>query len=183
MPANLAIRSGWPLHAQMAIDAGPYRIALAYPLLPWIGVMLCGFGIAGVFRQAPERRDAMLLRGGVALTLAFVVLRALAVYGDPHPWQGPTGQIASTLMSFLNTEKYPPSLLYLLMTLGPAAILCSFAERFHGPLKRVLVMFGTVPFAFYVAHFYLIHALSIGLGVAQGFDVHAFLTWAASTRR
>jgi uncharacterized membrane protein len=179
-PVSHTSELGHPLwvaaHAQMAVDAGPYRIALAYPLLPWIGVMLCGFGIARVFREAPERRDALLLRGGIALTLAFVVLRALSVYGDPHPWQGPTGQIASTLMSFLNTEKYPPSLLYLLMTLGPAAILCSFAEHFHGPLKRVLVMFGTVPFAFYVAHLYLIHLLSIGLGVAQGFDVHEFLT-------
>ncbi len=164
------------LHAPMATNAGPYRIALAYPLLPWIGVMLCGFGLAGVFRQTPERRDALLLRGGFLLTLAFVVLRALAVYGDPRPWQGLTGQVGSTVMSFLNTEKYPPSLLYLLMTLGPAAILCSFAERFHGPLKQVLVMFGTVPFAFYVIHLYLIHLLSIGLGVLQGFDVQAFLT-------
>jgi uncharacterized membrane protein len=163
-------------HAQMAVDAGPYRIVLAYPLLPWIGVMLCGFGIAGVFRLPPERRDAWLLRGGVALTLAFVALRAIAVYGDPRPWQGPTGEFAKTLMSFLNTEKYPPSLLYLLMTLGPAAILCSFAERLDGPVKRLLVMFGTVPFAFYVVHLYLIHALSVALGVAQGFDWHLFLT-------
>ncbi len=180
-PVSHAGELGHPLwvaaHAQMAMNAGPLsdRVRLSAAAVDR-GVMLCGFGIAGVFRLPPQRRDALLLRGGLALTLAFIVLRALALYGDPHPWQGLTGQVGSTLMSFLNTEKYPPSLLYLLMTLGPAAILCSFAERFHGPLQRTLVMFGTVPFAFYVAHLYLIHLLSIALGVAQGFDVHAFLT-------
>ena len=76
-------------------------------------------------------------------------------------------------MDFLNTTKYPPSLDYLLMTLGPAAILCSFADRMRGAIKDVLVMFGRVPFAFYVAHFFLIHLLSVLLGVMQGFTVAA----------
>jgi uncharacterized membrane protein len=168
------------LHSQMSLITGPYRIAFAYPLLPWLGVMLCGFGIADVFRLEPARRDAWLLRGGIALTLAFVVVRAINVYGDPHPWHVTDRGAVGTLMSFLNTEKYPPSLLYVLMTIGPAAVLCAYAERMHGAIKDILVMFGRVPFAFYVAHLYLLHTLAIVLGVIQGFDARQFfvMAWA-----
>ena len=166
------------LHAQMAVIAGPYRIVLSYPLLPWLGVMLSGFGIAEVFRLEPRRRDALLLRGGIALTLGFVALRAFDVYGDPHAWHVDERGAVGTVMSFLNTEKYPPSLLYLLMTIGPAAILCAFAERFRGAARDTLVMFGRVPFAFYVAHLYLLHVLAIVLGVLQGFDARSFLVMA-----
>jgi len=166
------------LHAQMSVIAGPYRIALAYPLLPWLGVMLCGFGVANVFRLEPAKRDAWLLRGGIALTLAFIVIRAINVYGDPHPWHVTDRGAVGTLMSFLNTEKYPPSLLYVLMTIGPAAILCAYAERMHGAVKDTLVMFGRVPFAFYIAHLYMLHTFAILLGVMQGFHANQFLVMA-----
>jgi hypothetical protein len=79
-------------------------------------------------------------------------------------------------MSFLATSKYPPSLLYLLMTLGPAAIACAFAERVPAPIRAVLMTFGRAPLAFYVVHLYLIHALAVLLGVAQGFAAEQFLT-------
>jgi hypothetical protein len=79
-------------------------------------------------------------------------------------------------MSFLNTNKYPPSLDYLLMTLGPAAIVCAYAEDMRGALKDALITLGRVPFAFYVAHIYLIHLLSLILGVMQGFDAGRFFT-------
>lgn len=168
------------LHAQMAINTPVWRIVFSYPVLPWLGVMLCGFGIADVFRLEPAKRDAWLLRGGIALTLAFVVMRAINVYGDPHPWHATERGAVGTLMSFLNVEKYPPSLLYVLMTIGPAAVLCAFAERMHGATKDTLVMFGRVPFAFYVAHLYLIHALAVLLGVIQGYDARQFfvMAWA-----
>jgi uncharacterized membrane protein len=114
---------GWPLwvalHSPMSKVAGPFGVWFAYPLLPWIGVMLLGYGTVGIFRLPPARRNATLLRAGLVLTAAFVVLRALDVYGDPHGWQVQTRGIAATMMSFLNTTKYPPSLQYLLMTLGP----------------------------------------------------------------
>jgi len=168
------------LHAQMAVISGPYRIVFAYPLLPWLGIMLCGFGIADVFRMEPTKRDAWLLRGGIALTFAFIVIRLINVYGDPHAWHAQDRGTVATLMSFLNTEKYPPSLLYTLMTLGPAAILCAHAERWHGAVKNMLVTFGRVPFAFYVVHLYLLHVLAIGLGVIEGFDASRFfvMAWA-----
>jgi hypothetical protein len=82
-------------------------------------------------------------------------------------------------MSFLNTTKYPPSLLFLLMTLGPAAIVCAYADRFHGWFKDTLVMYGRAPFAFYIAHFYLAHAFAVLIGVCQGYTVNQMMTFFA----
>jgi uncharacterized membrane protein len=167
------------LHAQMSTIAGPFQVVFAYPVLPWIGVMLLGFGIAGIFEKPAALRDRWLRRAGLATTALFVIVRALDVYGDPHGWQRMPQGVAATVMAFLNTTKYPPSLQFLLMTLGPAAIACSYADRLQGAIKDALVMFGRVPFAFYVAHFYLIHVLSMLLGVAMGFDARQFLTFFA----
>jgi uncharacterized membrane protein len=148
-------------------------ILFAYPLLPWVGVMLVGFGASSLFSLEPARRDLVLRRVGLAMTVGFVILRALDIYGDPNHWQAqPSGAVA-TVIDFLNTTKYPPSLLFVLMTLGPAAVLCSYADRVaRGPLAWLvdtLVMFGRVPFAFYVAHFYLIHVIAVVVGAIQGF--------------
>ena len=85
--------------------------------------MLRGFGMSGVFELAPERRDAILVRAGAGLTLGFLLLRAAGIYGDPNSWQVQPGGITATVIDFLNTTKYPPSLLFLMMTLGPATIL------------------------------------------------------------
>ena len=169
----------WPiwvaLHSGMSMILGPFHFMFAYPLLPWIGVMLLGYGSSGLFELPPERRNARLLRIGLALCVAFVAVRALDVYGDPHAFRPHADGLSATVMAFLNTTKYPPSLLYLLMTLGPAAVFCAFADRMQGAIKDGLVMFGRVPFAFYVAHFYLIHALSVLLGLYQGFSLHEML--------
>ena len=164
------------LHSQMAFTVGPFLLIFVYPLLPWIGVMLLGYGTASVFECPPERRDATLLRAGLLMTAAFVLLRGMDVYGDPNHWQlQPAGTIA-TIVDFLNTTKYPPSLAFLMMTLGPVAILGAFADGMTGVIKDALVMFGRVPFAFYVAHFYLIHDLSVAFGVAQGFEAGRMMT-------
>jgi len=179
-PASKLVDQQWPLwvalHSQMAIPVGPFLFRFAYPLLPWIGVMALGFGISEIFEQPAARRNTILLRAGAALTAGFLLLRAIVGYGDPNPWQMQPAGMTDTVMDFLNTTKYPPSLDYLLMTLGPAAIVCSFADRMTGAIKRVLVMFGRVPFAFYVAHFFLIHLLSVFLGMMQGFTVHQMMT-------
>jgi uncharacterized membrane protein len=179
-PAGKLTDQQWPmwvaLHAQMTLHLGPFLFRFVYPLLPWIGVMSLGFGISGVFEMPPARRDAILLRAGAALTAGFLLVRAIGAYGDPNPWQVQLAGTTATVMDFLNTTKYPPSLDYLLMTLAPAAILCSFADRITGAIKDVLVLFGRVPFAFYVAHFFLIHLLSVFMGVIQGFTVHQMMT-------
>jgi uncharacterized membrane protein len=178
-PASRLFEQDWPLwvsvHAQMSRVVGPFLFVFAYPLLPWIGVMLVGFGSAAVFELPAARRNALLRTIGIALTATFVAVRASGVYGDPRAWHlGASG--SATVMSFLNTTKYPPSLLFLLMTLGPAAIFCSYADRMRGALKDAFVTFGRVPFAFYVAHFYLIHALSVLLGMTQGYSASQFMT-------
>jgi uncharacterized membrane protein len=164
------------LHAQMGVVFGPFHLAFVYPLLPWIGVMLAGFGTARLFQDPTERRDARLLAWGVAALAAFVVLRGAGIYGDPNPWRVQDGAI-STLTDFLNVTKYPPSLLFLLMTLGPAAVLCAYADRLPSSVKQPLIVFGRAPFAFYLAHLYVIHALSVAFGVIQGFDARQFLTF------
>jgi uncharacterized membrane protein len=164
------------LHARQFYDVGPFAIYFNYSLLPWMGVMFLGYGTAGLFELPPQQRDQRLLRIGVSMVIAFVLLRASNVYGDPHPWAVNPSRTAASVMSFLATTKYPPSLLYLLMTLGPAAILCAFADRFRGRIKDALVTLGRAPLAFYVAHFFLIHIGAILVGVAQGFAAEQFLT-------
>ena len=164
------------LHAQMSYHAGPFQLVFIYPVLAWIGVMLVGFGASELFELPAARRHTVLLRAGLALTAAFVLLRAIDVYGDPNPWQLQAGGTTATVIDFLNTTKYPPSLLFLLMTLGPAAVLCALADRWTGIVKRTLITFGRVPFAFYVPHFLLIHVMAVLLGIAQGFDGRQFFT-------
>ena len=163
------------LHARQLYEVGPFAIFFSYPLLPWIGVMLLGYGAAGLFELPAKLRDERLLRIGLGLVIAFILIRALNVYGDPHPWDFDPSNTAASVMSFLATTKYPPSLLYILMTLGPAAIACAFVERLHGPIRNALVTFGRAPLAFYIAHLYLIHAAA-SLGIAQGFAAQQFLT-------
>ena len=164
------------LHTQMRTDIGPFSFIWIYPLLPWIGVMLLAFGTAPLFQGPARSRDARLLVCGVAATTAFVVLRAAGVYGESNPWQV-QGRAIATLIDFLNVTKYPPSLLFMLMTLGPAAIVCASADRVPEAIKQPLIVFGRAPFAFYVAHLYLLHTLAVVFGTMQGFAPRAFLTY------
>jgi len=158
--------------------SGPLGIAPIlglYPLVPWIGVMALGF-LAGpvVFSSSPKDARRLLWAGAV-LVAGFVVLRWVNVYGDPHP-RVLHGETDLVVMSFLNLTKYPPSLLYLLMTLGPALLALAWLRRARGPMAEVLVTFGRVPFLFYVAHLFLVHALAVGAGVLQGFPASAMRT-------
>jgi uncharacterized membrane protein len=164
------------LHTPMSKVAGPFHFLFLYPLLPWFGVMLLGFGASMLFEREAAARNRALLRWGIGVTLGFVVLRLIDGYGEPNHWQA-QARGAATLIDFLNTTKYPPSLLFLAMTLGPAAIFCACADRMRGFFKDMFVMYGRVPFAFYVAHFYLLHLLSLALGAMQGMDVKLLMTF------
>lgn len=179
-PPNNPFTPGAPLwvalHAQMAVVVPPFFIVVLYPLLPWAGVLFLGFGASMLFEAPAQERDRRLLRWGLALTATFIILRLAGVYGDPDPWKVQVQPLA-TLLDVLNTTKYPPSLLFLLMTLGPSAILCARADMVPERIRRVLVTFGRVPFAYYVAHFYLVHAIAVGLGVAQGFHAREMMTF------
>ena len=139
-------------------------VFVLYPLVPWIGVMAAGYALGPVMRREPDARQRLLLKLGAAVTLGFVLLRATNLYGDPAPWTAQSTWLA-TVLSFLNCEKYPPSLLYLMMTLGPALMLLAAFEHARGWLAPALATFGRVPFFFYVVHIYVIHALAVAAGV------------------
>jgi uncharacterized membrane protein len=132
----------------------------AYPLIPWIGVMAAGYALAPVFLQREEQRRRTLLTIGSAVTVGFVVLRATNTYGDPMPW-APQGGVLPTVLSFINCEKYPPSLLFLAMTIGPGLILLGLFQHAKSALARIVVAIGRVPFLFYVAHVMLLHAMAV----------------------
>ncbi|HLL75375.1 MAG TPA: heparan-alpha-glucosaminide N-acetyltransferase domain-containing protein [Pyrinomonadaceae bacterium] len=170
VPAESFGPLGWLwslLHTGEPLEPLPGRLFIPlYPLLPWVGVMAAGYGFGRVLLLERERRRRLLLRLGVGLTLAFVVLRALNFYGDPRPWAFQESGLF-TLFSFVNTQKYPPSLLFLLMTLGPAIIALRLFDRGAGPLSRLLVNFGRAPLFYYVLHLYLIQILAIVFAIAR----------------
>jgi uncharacterized membrane protein len=141
-----------------------------YPLIPWIGVMAAGYALGPVMLLEPPSRRRWLVGLGVALTSGFVLLRAANVYGDPAPW-ALHDDISATMLSFINVEKYPPSALYLAMTLGPALIAMGAFESARGKLARLLVLFGRVPLFYYVAHLLLLHTMAVVLAAAAHGDV------------
>ena len=136
------------------------KFVVLYPLIPWIGVMAAGYALGPVFTQGRAARVQQLFMLGAAVTLGFVVLRATNLYGDPAPWAIQDNLLA-TVLSFINCEKYPPSLLYLGMTLGPALMLVAAFERVRGPVAKWIATFGRVPFFYYVVHIFLLHVLAI----------------------
>jgi uncharacterized membrane protein len=144
---------------------GPNLIVL-YSIVPWVGVMAAGFAFGKVLTLDPRRRDRICLAVGLGAVALFLTLRGFNLYGDPRPWgpaeprpDGAPGMPA--LLSFLNTTKYPASLAFLLMTLGPTVALIPLLERARGAPARWITVFGRVPFFYYVLHIPLIHALAL----------------------
>jgi uncharacterized membrane protein len=149
------------LHQPGLFDIAPgVKFFVLYPLIPWIGVMAVGYALGQVFTQGRAMRVQQLFALGAVVTLGFVVLRATNLYGDPVPW-AIQDNVLATLLSFINCEKYPPSLLYLGMTLGPALMLVAAFEWVRGPVADWIATFGRVPFFYYVVHIFLLHALAI----------------------
>ena len=148
---------------------------VTYPLIPWIGVMAAGYAFAPVLRHEPARRRRELVWLGTALIAGFVLLRGLNLYGDASRWSMQPST-TFTLLSFINTTKYPPSLLFLLMTLGPAIVSLTLFERVRGPVARFFVVYGRVPFLYYVLHLYLIHALVVAFAAVRGDELQGYLT-------
>jgi len=140
------------LHEQNILTDHPGHVVfVGYPLIPWIGVTAAGYGLGQIYNWPSPRRRALLLLLGLGATAGFVILRAINVYGDPLPW---TAQIspAFTVLSFLNTRKYPPSLLYLLMTLGPALLLLWAVDSRTPRFLRPALTIGKVPMFYYLLH-------------------------------
>jgi uncharacterized membrane protein len=145
----------------------PGVLLIGYPLVPWVAVMALGYVLAGVYQwDGPTRRRSLIVWGLGACT-AFVAIRALNGYGNPAPW-GVQRTPLLTVASFLNVRKYPPSLDFLLMTLGPAAIALAVSERVRGWWAAALAVYGRVPLFFYVTHIFVAHAAAVILAFVQG---------------
>lgn len=163
----------------------PIRGFLAgYPLIPWIGVMALGYVMGSIFTQDVEKRHKDLIKiGGGAIAL-FIVLRYLNIYGDTAEWSSQDRGFAYTLMSFLNTEKYPPSLLFLLMTLGPSLLLMPIMDKMTGKIGDFLQIYGKAPFLFYILHLPLVHISSYILYyffyTAEGSSFRSHSTWSSA---
>ena len=188
---------GWAiLHERAGFELfrGRHFVVL-YPLVPWIGVIALGYGLGEIYTRSDRPKWLFVL--GAALTIAFVGVRALNVYGDPEPWSLERDALF-TVMSFLNCEKYPPSLSYLLMTLGPILLALAALDRVNAAWIEPLAIFGRVPLFFYVAHLYLLRITAGALAYSRwGMDaftppphghagspgyplVSAYFAWAAA---
>ncbi|MBD2776222.1 DUF1624 domain-containing protein [Iningainema tapete] len=177
---------GWlwaVLHQQKMLTLFPgKRFFIAYPLIPWIGVMATGYAFGTVFSVEKSQRRQLLRRLGLGLILAFIILRAINVYGDPNPWSvQPT--FSHTLLSFINCHKYPPSLLFLLMTLGPAILILYLFESQRFRFLKPLSLFGQVPLFFYIVHIWLIHIFAILLALPHYGLKAIFLPYLISSLR
>jgi uncharacterized membrane protein len=147
------------------------NLLVAYPLIPWLGVAAAGFGFGEVVTMERKRRRTFMVTLGLLMTAAFFLLRTLDLYGDPLKWSS-KASVLRTCFSYFNCQKYPPSLLFLLMTLGPMVLMLSLLEhRFlPAPVARFLITLGRVPLFFFVAQWYVIKALAIVVAAACGFS-------------
>jgi uncharacterized membrane protein len=151
------------------VKAGPTGIAfIYYPLVPWVGLMAVGYALGKVYDLDSARRTQLLLAFGGAAIVLFFALRLINGYGDPHPWI-PQADFGHTVMAFMNVQKYPPSLDYLLATVGPALLLLAWFERVRGWFVGILQTFGRVPLFFYVLHIALAHLAAGLLAMSMGF--------------
>lgn len=149
-------------------------IAVAYPLIPWPAVMSFGYLTGKLYIYEDATRKRRLILTGTLLLILFIVLRVINVYGDEQPWNIQPRGFLYTLLDMLDTTKYPPSLQYLCMTLGPAIILLALLENSRGKMADFLQTFGRVPFFYYVMHLYVIHSLSI---LYHGLRYDEWRTW------
>ncbi|MBL7938152.1 MAG: DUF1624 domain-containing protein [Flavobacteriales bacterium] len=158
------------LHRRGSVEPATGRIIVfAYPVLPWIGTMALGYSLGRLFtpdKSSADRKRTLTWLGAGAIAL-FVVLRGWNLYGDPQPWTDQPTTFMD-LLSMLNTQKYPPSLLYLCMTLGPALLFLAWADGREIRWSAPFIVFGRVPFFYYMLHIYLIHALATVAMVLQG---------------
>jgi uncharacterized membrane protein len=143
----------------------PIVFVFGYPIVPWFAVMALGFCIAPLLLDASRRRRVLVI-AGIASIVGFVALRALNVYGDPSPWSAQSSTLF-TVLSFLRTTKYPPSLQFLLMTLGPAMLLLAYFDWRQPSARHPLVIIGRVPFFYFISHFYLGHIAALLLAIAR----------------
>ncbi len=147
-----------------------FQINVIYPIVPWIGVMSLGYYFGAFYDSsfAAEKRKKLLTRIGAIAFFGFFIVRFINVYGDKKPWQV-YESTTQTIMSFMNVNKYPPSLLYLAITLSVAFIFLAYSEKWKGKMVDFFCVFGRVPFFYYIIHLYTIHLLAMVLAEIGGY--------------
>lgn len=165
------------LHEAKHFSFEQYDVYVRYPVLPWLGVMILGYCAGTLYAPGVNtaKRKRILFSTGIGAVVLFIMLRSVNLYGDAATWSVQKDNLFS-LLSFLNVTKYPPSLLYVLITLGPALIFLSLAERPLNRLTEKLVIFGRVPMFYYLAHILLIHVLAIIAALVTGYPAMVILT-------
>jgi uncharacterized membrane protein len=153
------------IHQVGAFQFAGHVFITPYPLVPWIAVMALGFCFGPVLQLPPARRQRLLIRVGISTIIAFILVRAFNVYGDPSRWAW-QATASYTVLSFLNTTKYPPSLSFLLMTIGPALVMLAAFDRRTFANANPLIVFGRVPLFYFVLHFIAAHVASLALALA-----------------
>lgn len=171
-PPPDSLQTLWIILHQQAIlplFGGASTALLAYPLIPWIGVMAAGYALGTLYSGDRDARQKWLMRLGVTATVLFVILRGINVYGDSVPWKYQDTLVA-TILSFFNVSKYPPSLIFLLMTLGPGMIVLALADRVDAKSlwQRVCVTFGRVPMFYYILQWLTAHSMGVILSALAG---------------
>jgi uncharacterized membrane protein len=156
-----------------AFPMGERVFVMAYPPIPWLGIMLTGFAAGNLFKHSKQKRRQFFLIVGSAGLLLFILLRYINLYGDPVPWIAQSQSVYSFL-SFMNVTKYPPSLVFCLVTLGTIFIFMSFSEGWEGKISKILSTYGRVPMFYFLIHFYLIHLILLVILFAQGFHWSEF---------
>jgi hypothetical protein len=147
-------------------------VFVVYPLVPWIGVIAVGYAFGQIYTLDPDRRRTLLVRTGLALLAAFIVIRFTNMYGDPRPWS-PQSSVLFTVFSFVNTTKYPVSLQYLLMTIGPALLALAWFESrgSQSRAEQIVTRVGRVPLFFYLLQWPVAHGLAVLVSAAAGKEI------------
>jgi uncharacterized membrane protein len=168
------------LHEPALVKFSYFTVFVGYPLLPWTGVMLLGYCLGSLYIPSvdPVLRKKRLYLLGFSTVITFFIVRAINIYGDPVPWSVQSNAL-TTFLSFINVTKYPPSLSYILVTLGPALLFLAVAEKFSGKLADMVTALGRVPMFYYIIHIYVIHVAALFAAQATGFTISdmVFTTW------
>lgn len=164
------------LHEDRDFVIGPFNVFVHYPVIPWIGIIALGYFLGALYDPNYDRgkRKKTLLSVGFGMLALFVILQAFNKYGDPVHWSIQKNAVFS-LLSFINVTKYPPSLLYILVTLGPAMIFLAFAENPGKKISEKIEVFGRTPFFFYVIHVYAIHLLAMIGALISGYPLSSMI--------
>lgn len=147
-------------------------VLIVYSFVPWLGLMMLGYCFGKLYAKGvdPKWRRGMLIQMGLAITVLFVIIRLINVYGDPVPWSSQPRGSVYTFLSFMNVNKYPPSLAFMSMTIGPAMLMLAWLERIQNKLTDFFNIYGRVPMFYYILHFFILHIILVIVFFASGYQ-------------